>query len=181
MTYGQELIDVGRSLPPQRTPRRSSSANSQTINPTASQPGARSVSTPQAPYSYSNILAQGVEEWTQAQAEEDEEDEDEEEEEDEDEIIYDDEEDEFGLPSIASMRRKRDKNTGDIRPRSIDPGGGSIKDTSTNLAPPPSATSNRQRANSSDIAEERGPPMYPPTRKGEGKILRPQYRDILIG
>ncbi|KAI9846676.1 MAG: GTPase-activating protein [Sclerophora amabilis] len=40
-------------------------------------------------------------------------------------------------------------------------------------------SSGRLRANSSDIAEERGPPSYPTTRISEGKILRPQYKEIL--
>lgn len=45
----------------------------------------------------------------------------------------------------------------------------------------PDAISARLRANSSDIAEERGVFTYPNTKKGEGKILRPQYKDILKG
>lgn len=35
------------------------------------------------------------------------------------------------------------------------------------------------RSGSFDIAEERNPLSYPSTRKGEGKILRPQYKEIL--
>lgn len=42
-------------------------------------------------------------------------------------------------------------------------------------------TSIRPRANSSDIAEERGVSLYPSAKKTEGKILRPQYKDILKG
>ena len=45
----------------------------------------------------------------------------------------------------------------------------------------PERSSGRPRANSSDIAEERGPPSYPTAKKSEGKILRPQYKDILRG
>lgn len=41
--------------------------------------------------------------------------------------------------------------------------------------------SSRPRANSSDIAEERGVSLYPSAKKTEGKILRPQYKDILKG
>lgn len=40
---------------------------------------------------------------------------------------------------------------------------------------------NRARANSFDIALERGPPSYPAAKKSEGKILRPQYKEILRG
>jgi len=35
------------------------------------------------------------------------------------------------------------------------------------------------RSNSFDIAEERNPLAYPSTKKGDGKILRPQYKEIL--
>lgn len=39
----------------------------------------------------------------------------------------------------------------------------------------------RLRANSTDIAEERSSLTYPTANKSEGKILRPQYKDILKG
>lgn len=63
-----------------------------------------------------------------------------------------------------------------------DPGGGALNvlnGSSSTLSP--EKVSNRPRANSSDIAEERGPPSYPSAKKSEGKILRPQYKDILRG
>ena len=41
--------------------------------------------------------------------------------------------------------------------------------------------SGRGIAQSSDIAEEREPLNYPSAKKSEGKILRPQYKDILRG
>ena len=41
--------------------------------------------------------------------------------------------------------------------------------------------SGRGIAQSSDIAEERDPLNYPSAKKSEGKILRPQYKDILRG
>lgn len=118
-------------------------------------------------------MTQGVDEWSRDPTEESDEEDDEE---DEDEIVYDDDEDEFGLPSLASMRRKKAPST---KSKKIDPGGaggGNITALGFGLG-----ASNRQRANSSDIAEERGTPMYPTARKGEGKILRPQYKDILQG
>ena len=114
-------------------------------------------------------MTEGVDEWSRDPTEDDEDD--------DDEIVYDDDEDEFGLPSLASMRRK--KVTSPSKTRNIDLGGvlgGNPTSLGYGLA-----ASNRQRANSSDIAEERGTPMYPTTRKGEGKILRPQYKDILQG
>lgn len=87
-------------------------------------------------------------------------------------------EDEFGLPSISSVRRESKRI---LRSKIHDPGGGrdyGRKDSSllgTTHLP------TRERKLSTDIAEERGPPEYPNSMKGEGKILRPQYKDILRG
>ncbi|KAG7004455.1 dimethyladenosine transferase [Physcia stellaris] len=82
--------------------------------------------------------------------------------------VYDDlDEDEFGLPSLMTARRKAKRIPND---KSFDPGG------ALKVSSPPEG---RRRANSSDIAEERGPPTYPTAQKSEGKILRPQYKDIL--
>lgn len=114
-------------------------------------------------------MAKGVDEWSRDPTEDEDED-------DEDEIVYDDDEDEFGLPSLASMRRKK---AAPLKPKNIDPGG-AMGGTSSSLGFG-LAGNNRQRANSSDIAEERGTPMYPTARKSDGKILRPQYKDILQG
>lgn len=93
-----------------------------------------------------------------------------------DEIVYDDDEDEFGLPSLASMRRQKSTL---LKSKNFNPSDGTRGNPSTlgyGLA-----ASNRERANSADIAEERGAPMYPKAGNGEGKILRPQYKDILQG
>lgn len=88
----------------------------------------------------------------------------------------DDNEDEFGLPSLASYRRKKAANQ-----KGYDPGGiasaSTYQDDSLGVKVP----IGRQRANSSDIAEERGTPNYPTAKKSEGKILRPQYKEILRG
>jgi hypothetical protein len=114
-------------------------------------------------------MTEGVDEWSRDPTEDDDED-------DDDEIVYDDDEDEFGLPSLASMRRKR---SAPLKSKNVNSSGGAGGNPSTlgfGLA-----ASSRQRANSADIAEERGAPMYPTARKGEGKILRPQYKDILQG
>lgn len=87
-------------------------------------------------------------------------------------------EDEFGLPSISSIRREARRIP---RSRAHDPGGGSGGlDNGISLLSV-GQTKIRERANSSDIAEERGPPDYPAAKRGEGKILRPQYKDILRG
>lgn len=116
-------------------------------------------------------------------------DEDDEEEEEESDIVYDDDEDEFGLPSIASMRRRPKKSADTFQSKTVDPGGGAKhRGNNGTLEAGGNAASighglvtGRYRANSSDIAEERGTLMYPSTRKGEGKILRPQYKEILRG
>ena len=96
------------------------------------------------------------------------------------EYLYneDPEEDEFGLPSVMSMRREARR----IQTKKInDPGGG--RSTGSNSLSNFSAESltGKGIADSSDIAEERGPPSYPTAKQSEGKILRPQYKDILRG
>ncbi|KAJ5590075.1 hypothetical protein N7450_004047 [Penicillium hetheringtonii] len=116
--------------------------------------------------SYSGVMKEGIDHWSgdPAQEEDDNDDDD-----DDDEIVYDDDEDEFGLPSLASMRRKK---AAPSRGKNIDPGGGLAHNpTSLGFG---LASSSRARANSSDIAEERGTPLYPTSRKVDGKILRPQ-------
>ena len=87
---------------------------------------------------------------------------------------YDEEEDEFGLPSIASMRRK-DKKLAIVR--SNESAGATSPrygNGSRGLSP------NSWRIETGDIAEERGViPSYPSPKKSEGKIVRPQYKEIL--
>ncbi|KAF2202221.1 RabGAP/TBC [Delitschia confertaspora ATCC 74209] len=84
------------------------------------------------------------------------------------EVMLDDDEDEFGLPSIASMRRKSRRKPPN---KGKDPGGSSGKGDAD--------TTPWRAIDSGDIAEERGIPNYPTAKKSEGKILRPQYQEIL--
>lgn len=87
-------------------------------------------------------------------------------------------EDEFGLPSISSMSREAKKRI--PNKKTNDPGGGLGKGSNgINSTLTPERLNGRARANSSDIAEERGAPIYPTAKQSEGKILRPQYKDIL--
>jgi hypothetical protein len=85
--------------------------------------------------------------------------------------------DDFGLPSISSMNRRSKRPP--IQ-NSADPGGGlspwtqGLSGTGTGLGP-------RRLSNSADIAIERPAPSYPVAKKSEGKILRPQYKEILRG
>ncbi|EEH18939.2 hypothetical protein PABG_01258 [Paracoccidioides brasiliensis Pb03] len=121
---------------------------------------------------YASVMAQAGEDWSH----------DDDDDGDEDELSYDDDdEDEFGLPSVTSMRKKKSKapsrqqaqvkgNYGRGRSKSRSNG-------SSNLAP--NLGTLRLRANSSDIAEERGVLTYPTAKRADGKILRPQYKEIL--
>ncbi|KAI9883307.1 MAG: transcriptional coactivator hfi1/ADA1 [Watsoniomyces obsoletus] len=88
----------------------------------------------------------------------------------------DDDEDEFGLPSMASVKGKS-KNIPSYS--AYDPGGRLRPGMTTTRSSDRTQSSGRPRANSADIAEERGPPDYPMAKRSEGKILRPQYKEIL--
>lgn len=86
---------------------------------------------------------------------------------------YDDDDgDEFGLPSLSNMKRK-----------SIRMAAQNNKDTGMDGLPPVdrslSGLHTRRYSDSADIAIERPAPSYPVPKKSEGKILRPQYKDIL--
>lgn len=85
----------------------------------------------------------------------------------------DDDGDDFGLPSLSNMKR---------RTRRIAAQRG---DSNGSLSPAPNGVSEgshtRQFSNSADIAIERPTLSYPMPKKSEGKILRPQYKDILKG
>ena len=174
------LITIDRSLIPSnprpQTPPSSSKNNIwNTRSPSGrANPG---ISSPPKKPTYSQLLPSTNNDWHAGD-----DDEKYEEEEDAPQYVYNEglDEDEFGLPSISSMRWEAKKrmpvNT------FYDPGGGysnSRHGSSSSLAP--QRSSSRPRANSSDIAEERGPPSYPNAKRNEGKIMRPQYKDILRG
>lgn len=94
---------------------------------------------------------------------------------DDEDLVYDDDEDEFGLPSLASMRRKRSVRNKNVKGHQVH----YPPLSQTSSAPALSSGLDRVRSNSFDIAEERNPLSYPNAKKGDGKILRPQYKDIL--
>ncbi|PGH00797.1 hypothetical protein GX51_05574 [Blastomyces parvus] len=96
----------------------------------------------------------------------------------EDELFYDDDEDEFGLPSVTSMRKKGSSRY-KLQTEGNDTRGGSRSRINGSSTLHPNLPSARLRANSSDIAEERGVLSYPTAKKTDGKILRPQYKEIL--
>lgn len=96
-------------------------------------------------------------------------------EQDDDGYGYDnDDGDDFGLPSISSMRRKSKQ----APERRTDPGKSTLSPLGYGAGLYP-AIGSRRLSNSGDIAIERPAPSYPTAKKGEGKILRPQYKDIL--
>ncbi|KAI0437996.1 GTPase activating protein [Xylaria telfairii] len=89
----------------------------------------------------------------------------------EDEYAYEDDDgDDFGLPSLSNMKR---------RSRRIAAQSGGLASQSQPTVDTSLGFSNRRNSNSADIAIERPTLGYPMPKKTEGKILRPQYKDIL--
>lgn len=105
-------------------------------------------------------------------------------EEEEDVLGYDEDEDEFGLPSIASMRRKGKRLS---NKKGKDPGGfggvgsnsvGAKANAFSNGNNPATALASWALDNG-DVADVRAIPSYPSAKSSDGKTLRPQYKDIL--
>lgn len=93
---------------------------------------------------------------------------------DEDEVIgyEEDDGDDFGLPILSNMRRRSKKAT--TQQQNVFEGPASDADVGLR-------SRERRHSDSADIAIERPTSGYPMPRKSEGKILRPQYKDILRG
>lgn len=92
--------------------------------------------------------------------------------EEDDMIGYDDDDgDDFGLPSLSNTKRRTRK----LAAQKVDSSGGS------SLGGALGGLEARRYSNSGDIAIERPAPTYPMPKKSEGKILRPQYKEILRG
>ncbi|KAL2039691.1 hypothetical protein N7G274_007550 [Stereocaulon virgatum] len=169
------LTSVSRSLTPSNsrphTPPSSSKSNS---HPAQSPPHRTAISSPPKRPTYPQPLSQQQSGWGVGNGEEDDED-------DDDEQYYYSEnldEDEFGLPSITSLRREAKNKPFPNKPN--DPGGGLTKGGSgISAILPPEQFPGGGIADSSDIAEVRESLSYPLAKKSEGKILRPQYKDIL--
>ncbi|KAF1840298.1 RabGAP/TBC [Cucurbitaria berberidis CBS 394.84] len=145
-------LNVSGSSSRPRTPpsaghsRESSAAPTRTSSTTSPRP---------ARPNYSSFLRETQHDWND-------------EEEDDGDIMFEDDEDEFGLPSIATMRRKGRRKQ---PPKGKDAGGTNSRDSQ--------GSTPWRGIDSGDIAEERGIPNYPTAKKIEGKILRPQYQEIL--
>ncbi|UKZ73337.1 hypothetical protein TrVFT333_000982 [Trichoderma virens FT-333] len=94
---------------------------------------------------------------------------------DEDEMLgyEDDDGDDFGLPSLSNMKRRSKRiatqNKSGLNQESLSPADDG----------PFGRIQARRYSNSADIAAERPASTYPMPKKSEGKILRPQYKDIL--
>lgn len=83
----------------------------------------------------------------------------------------DDDGDDFGLPSLSNMKRKS---------RRIAAAQNQTRHNGTLSSADDSLGSRTRRySNSADIAVERPTSAYPMPKKSEGKILRPQYKEIL--
>jgi len=95
---------------------------------------------------------------------------------DEDAVTLGEDEDEFGLPSLAGSYGLKKKTSAPATA----PLAKSMSN-SNNRSASGGPGSNLWRADSGDISEERGLPNYPTAKPTEGKILRPQYKDILRG
>ncbi|CAK4025035.1 related to GYP1 [Lecanosticta acicola] len=161
---------LGRSVSGDSRPRTPPT----TLTQTKSTPPPTSNRSPPTRRTYSSFLSQPSDNaWEQ----------------EEDQFGVDEDEDEFGLPSIASMRRKG-KRISDKKGK--DPGGGggggyglgqvNSKESAFRNGTATQSTSLVNWAlNDGDVASERAIPAYPSLKKTtEGqKILRPQYKDIL--
>ncbi|KAG5982611.1 hypothetical protein E4U55_001678 [Claviceps digitariae] len=107
---------------------------------------------------------------------------------DEDEMLgYDDDDgDDFGLPSLSNMKRRSKRlatkqnkvnalaNTNDANVNSSMNAGLLSPAVDNDLS-----RGSKWHSDSADIAVERPSLSYPMPKKSEGKILRPQYKDIL--
>lgn len=96
--------------------------------------------------------------------------------EDDDEYGYgDDDGDDFGLPSISNMKRKTKK----ITKQNVSDPGANLSPFGHGLQGGYGGLGSRRLSNSADIAIERPTPSYPVAKKSEGKMLRPQYKEVL--
>lgn len=75
------------------------------------------------------------------------------------------------------MKRKQKRTA---EQNATDPGGG-LTPWGIGATNSSAGFGSRRLSNSADIAIERPIPSYPIAKKSEGKILRPQYKEILKG
>ncbi|KAI5922656.1 rab-GTPase-TBC domain-containing protein [Camillea tinctor] len=154
-------LSVSGSSSRPKTPPSSSSHKARTSD--VGSPPAKSTSSKSSPplKSYFSFLSNTNSDWNVEDPE------------GEDILGYEDDDgDDFGLPSLSNMKRRTRRiaatqgagNTSQDRPAPREVGLG---------------VPSRRYSDSADIAIERPAPTYPMPKKSEGKILRPQYKDIL--
>jgi hypothetical protein len=145
-------------------PRTPPSSSSNRIRSTDATPPSRPTSNPTSPpfKNYINFLSTTNDDWKADQ---------------EDDFMgyEDDDGDEFGLPSLSNMKRKSRRMA--AAQNKMGPNGS----LSPQLGGSFGGFHARRYSNSADIAIERPAPTYPMPKKSEGKILRPQYKEILKG
>ncbi|KAI9900196.1 hypothetical protein N3K66_004458 [Trichothecium roseum] len=156
------------ATPPSSSNNPTTTATSRSRTSDVSSPPSRTSASHSSPpfKSYINFLSNTNDDWKA----------------DEDEMMgyEDDDGDDFGLPSLSNMKRR----TRRIATQNNKPSHGG-NDLGSAFTPTPDAfwsgeqQSARRRSNSADIAVERPAPSYPVPKKSEGKILRPQYKEIL--
>lgn len=158
----RSLSSTGRP----RTPPNASSHKGRSGTPPLTKTTSNLASPPRR--NYSDYLSHTNNDWTA-----------EEEDEEEDDYSYEnDDGDDFGLPSISNLRRKKSKRIAVLQ--TVDPGGG-LSPWRNAQNPAQLGLGPRRLSNSADIAIERPVASYPTPKKSEGKILRPQYKEILRG
>ncbi|KAK4042702.1 GTPase-activating protein gyp1 [Parachaetomium inaequale] len=139
--------------PPSSTPGHERSAS-------ASSPSRKTNKVSAPPFkTYMNFLSNTNDDWTVDDAED----------------MYDyesDDGDDFGLPSLSNMKRRTKRKAEQSRAQT-DNGLGQDDDVVFREQP------RRRNSDSADIAIERPTSIYPMPKKSEGKILRPQYKEIL--
>ncbi|KAK3359109.1 GTPase-activating protein gyp1 [Lasiosphaeria hispida] len=158
-------LNLSNSSSRPRTPPSSSSTHLRSAPSTTSPPVHKPTSGLSSPpiKSYMNFLSNTNDDWGVDEA---------------DEMYgYDEEDDgdDFGLPSLSNMKRKSRRIA--AQNNKSDLGGGS--DMMSPLSDNFSGLHVRRYSNSADIAIERPASSYPMPKKSEGKILRPQYKEIL--
>jgi hypothetical protein len=155
-----DSLNLSNSSSRPRTPPAASTSKNKTNNSDASPPPRHTSGLNSPPFkSYINFLSNTNDDWKA----------------DEDEMLgyEDDDGDDFGLPSLSNMKRRTRRLASQQN----------LAD-SNNLSPSGDGSfgggfHQRRYSNSADIAIERPQPTYPMPKKSEGKILRPQYKDIL--
>ncbi|KAK3995144.1 GTPase-activating protein gyp1 [Cladorrhinum sp. PSN332] len=148
-----DSLNISGSGPRPRTPPSATSAGHDRAS-TASPPRKSGQGAKSPPFkTYMNFLSSTNDDWTADDAD--------------DMYQYEsDDGDDFGLPSLSNMKRRTRRK--EEQSRAVQDGGLSGE-----------RQRERRYSNSEDIAIERPAASYPMPKKSEGKILRPQYKDIL--